>query len=93
MARTKQTPRRSTGGKAPATASSGVRKPYHRSRRSGKVDLRDSKYQSDETLDISFLRLLCQVVEETFGTDEVRMETGLILALQDAMLLNPTWQA
>jgi len=94
MARTKQTARKSTGGKAPRqhlaekagrkTAPRGVKKPHHF--RPGTVALREiRKYQRSTELCIRklpFQRLVKEVARE-FLTN-VRFQSHAIMALQEA---------
>ena len=96
MARTKQTARKSSGGKAPrkqlatkaarktAPQSGGVRKPHRF--RPGTVALRDiRKYQKSTELlirKLPFQRLVREIAQE-FKT-EVRFQSSAITALQEA---------
>ncbi len=94
MARTKQTARKSTGGKAPrkqlakkaarGTPDGGVKKPHRY--RPGTVALREiRKYQKSTGLlirKLPFQRLVCEIAH-TFQTD-LRFQSTAILALQDA---------
>jgi len=96
MARTKQTARRSTGGKAPrkqlatkaarkeAPAAGGVRKPHRY--RPGTVALREiRKYQKSTDLLIRkapFQRLIREIAQD-YETD-VRFQSTAVLALQEA---------
>ena len=96
MARTKQTARRSTGGKAPrkqlatkaarkeAPTAGGVRKPHRY--RTGTVALREiRKYQKSTDLLIRkapFQRLIREIAQD-YETD-VRFQSTAVLALQEA---------
>ena len=96
MARTKQTARKSTGGKAPrktlatkaalksAPATGGVKKPYRY--KPGTIALREiRRYQkSTETLirKLPFQRLVREVAQD-FLTD-IRFASSAVLALQEA---------
>jgi histone H3 len=93
MARTKQTARRSTGGKAPRklfatkagrAGTGGVKKPHRY--RPGTVALREiRKYQkSTDTLirKLPFARLVREIAQD-FKTD-IRFQSTAVLALQEA---------
>jgi histone H3 len=95
MARTKQTARKSTGGKAPKSvaakaakksrpATGGVKKPHRY--RPGTVALREiRKYQKSTELLIRmrpFQRLVREIAQD-FKTD-VRFQSSAVLALQEA---------
>jgi len=96
MARTKQTARKSTGGKAPrkqlatkaarksAPASGGVKKPHRY--RPGTVALREiRKYQKSTELlirKLPFQRLVREIAQD-YGKD-IRFQTSAIWALQEA---------
>ena len=96
MARTKQTARKSTGGKAPrkqlatkaarksAPATGGVKKPHRY--RPGTVALREiRKYQKSTELlirKLPFQRLVREIAQD-FKTD-LRFQSSAILALQEA---------
>ena len=96
MARTKQTARKSTGGKAPrkqlqtkaarksAPATGGVKKPHRY--RPGTVALREiRRYQKGTELlirKLPFQRLVREIAQE-FKTD-LRFQGGAVLALQEA---------
>lgn len=96
MARTKQTARKNTGGKAPrkqignksarksAPASSGVKKPHRF--KPGTVALREiRKYQKSTELlvrKLPFQRLVREISQE-FKTD-LRFQSSAVLALQEA---------
>ena len=96
MARTKQTARRSTGGKAPrkqlatkaarksAPASGGVKKPHRY--RPGTVALREiRRYQKSTDLLIRrlpFQRLVREIAQDFRG--DLRFQSSSILALQEA---------
>ena len=96
MARTKQTARKSTGGKQPrkmlatqaarksAPASGGVKKPHRY--RPGTVALREiRKYQKNTQLlirKLPFQRLVREIAED-FKTD-TRFQSSALLALQEA---------
>lgn len=89
MARTKQTARKSTGGKAPrkqlrTKASSGVKRPHRY--RPGTVALREiRRYQKSTELlirKLPFQRLVREIANE-FKTD-LRFQSTAILALQEA---------
>lgn len=96
MARTKQTARKSTGGKLPAKRlaskctvsqrgpSGGVKKPHRY--RPGTVALREiRKYQRSTTLlirKLPFQRLVREIAQE-FKTD-VRFQSSAVLAIQEA---------
>lgn len=97
MARTKQTARRSTGGKAPrkqlatkaarksAPACRGVKKPHHY--RPGTVALREiRRYQKSSDLLIRktpYQRLVKEVMQEQADKD-LRVQATVLLALQEA---------
>jgi histone H3 len=91
MARTKQTARKSSGGKAPrkqlatkaarksAPATGGVKKPHRY--RPGTVALREiRKYQRSTEL---FIRKLVREITQDFKTD-LRFQSTAILALQES---------
>merc|ERR1712187_881611 len=95
MARTKQTARKSTGGKAPrkhvaskgakkSAASGGVKKPHRY--RPGTVALREiRKYQKSTDLlirKLPFQRLVREIAQEF--KNELRFQSSPILALQEA---------
>ncbi len=96
MARTKQTARKSTGGKAPrkhlatkaarksAPTSGGIKKPHRY--RPGTVALREiRKYQKSTDLlirKLPFQRLVREIAQEFKG--ELRFQSTAILALQEA---------
>ena len=96
MARTKQTARKSTGGKAPrkqlatkaarksAPATGGVKKPHRY--RPGTVALREiRKYQKSTELlirKLPFQRLVREIAQD-FKTD-LRFQSSAVLALQEA---------
>ena len=96
MARTKQTARKSTGGKAPrkqlatkaarksAPATGGVKKPHHY--RPGTVALREiRRYQKSTELlirKLPFQRLVREIAQD-FKTD-LRFQSSAVLALQEA---------
>ena len=96
MARTKQTARKSTGGKAPrkalatkaarksAPASGGIKKPHRY--RPGTVALREiRKYQKSTELlirKLPFQRLVREIAQD-FKTD-LRFQSSAILALQES---------
>src|SRR6056300_186407 len=96
MARTKQTARKSTGGKAPrkqlatkaarksAPATGGVKKPHRY--RPGTVALREiRKYQKSTELlirKIPFQRLVKEIAQEHRA--DLRFQTAAVLALQEA---------
>ena len=98
MARTKQTARKSTGGKYPreqlatkaarksAPRTGGVKKPHRY--RPGTVALREiRRYQKSTDLLLRkepFQRLVWQVQEEVTGKDRTRWQGSAILALQEA---------
>ena len=99
MARTKQTARRSTGGKAPRKAlaqkaarksgpgtTGGVKKPYRF--RPGTVALREiRKYQkSTETLirKLPFQRLVREVMQDVAPNGDMRLQSHALAALQEA---------
>ena len=97
MARTKQTARKSTGGKAPrkqlatkaarksAPATGGVKKPHRY--RPGTVALREiRRYQKSTELlirKLPFQRLVREIAQNTHGAD-VRWQSTALLALQEA---------
>jgi len=96
MARTKQTARKSSGGKGPrlqlatkaarksAPASGGPKKPYRY--RPGTVSLREiRRYQKSTDLLIRKLpfQRLCREISQQFKTD-VRFQASAIVALQEA---------
>merc|ERR1711964_886399 len=95
MARTKQTARKSTGGKAPrkqlatkaarksAPATGGVKKPHRY--RPGTVALREIRYlKSTELLirKLPFQRLVREIAQD-FKTD-LRFQSSAVMALQEA---------
>ena len=96
MARTKQTARKSTGGKAPrkhlaskaarksAPATGGVKKPHRY--RAGTVALRDiRRYQKSTELllrKLPFQRLVREIAQD-FKTD-LRFQSSAVMALQEA---------
>ena len=96
MARTKQTARKSTGGKAPrkqlatkatrksAPATGGVKKPHRY--RTGTVALREiRRYQKSTELligELPFQRLVREIAQD-FKTD-LRFQSSAVLALQEA---------
>ena len=96
MARTKQTARKSTGGKAPrkqlatkaarksAPATGGVKKPHRY--RPGTVALREiRRYQGTTDLLIRkmpFLRLVREIVRDF--KEDLRIQTAAVVALQEA---------
>ena len=95
MARTKQTARRSTGGKAPrkqlatktarnSAGKGGVKKPHRY--RPGTVALREiRKYQKLTDLLIRrepFMRLICEIAQDF--KDELRFQSTAFLAAQEA---------
>lgn len=99
MARTKQTARKSVGGKAPrthmavkrvipagATPSNGIKKPHRY--RPGTVALREiRRYQKSTELLIRkapFSRLVRQIAVEELGLKEIRFQSIAILAIQEA---------
>ena len=99
MARTKQTARKSTGGKAPrkqlatkaarksAPATGGVKKPHRY--RPGTVALREiRKYQKSTELlirKLPFQRLVREIAQEVCnGRSDLRFQSTAILALQEA---------
>ena len=98
MARTKQTARKSTGGKAPrkqlatkaarksAPATGGVKKPHRY--RPGTVALREiRRYQKSTELlirKLPFQRLVREIAQD-FKTD-LRFQSSAVLALQEASL-------
>ena len=98
MARTKQTARKSTGGKAPrkhlatkacrksVPCSGGVRKPHRY--RPGTQALREiRRYQKSADLLIRkqpFQRLVREIAAETPNGNELRFQSNAILALQEA---------
>lgn len=97
MARTKQTARLSTGGKAPrrqlatkaarkSSPQSGIVKPPRRRWRPGTIAIREiRKYQKSTELlirKIPFQRLVREIAQD-FKTD-LRFQTSAILALQEA---------
>ena len=97
MARTKQTARKSTGGKAPrkqlatkaarksAPATGGVKKPHRY--RPGTVALREiRRYQKSTDLlirKLPFQRLVREIAQEILGKD-LRFQANAVLALQEA---------
>jgi histone H3 len=97
MARTKQTARNSTGGKAPrkqlatnaarnnAAANSGVKKPHRY--RPGTVALREiRRYQKSTELllrKLPFQRLVREIAQD-FNTTDLRFQGSAVLALQEA---------
>ncbi|KAE8186398.1 hypothetical protein A4X06_0g7411 [Tilletia controversa] len=96
MARTKQTARQSTGGKAPraqlakkaeklARAAGGVKKPHRY--KPGTVALREiRKYQKSTELclrKLPFQRLVREIAQDVIRTD-LRFQTGALAALQEA---------
>ncbi|KAF8379910.1 hypothetical protein HHK36_027375 [Tetracentron sinense] len=99
MARTKQTARKSTEGKAPrkqlamkaarksAPATGGVKKPHRF--RLGTVALREiRKYQKSTELlirKLPFQRLVCEIAQD-FKTD-LRFQSSAVAALQEAYLV------
>ncbi|XP_077552140.1 histone H3-like [Haemaphysalis longicornis] len=101
MARTKQTARKSTGGKAPrkqlatkaarksAPATGGVKKPHRY--RPGTVALREIRryHKSTELLirKLPFQRLVREIAQD-FKTD-LRFQSSAVMALQEAKLVNP----
>ncbi|KAJ8897100.1 hypothetical protein PR048_002446 [Dryococelus australis] len=101
MARTKQTARKSTGGKAPrkqlatkaarksAPATGGVKKPHRY--RPGTVALREiRRYQKSTELlirKLPFQRLVREIAQD-FKTD-LRFQSSAVMALQEAV--KPTW--
>lgn len=96
MARTKQTARKTTGGKAPrkqlatkaarknAPATGGIKKPHRY--RPGTVALREiRKYQKSTELlmrKLPFQRLVREIAQDYQG--DLRFQTAAILALQEA---------
>ena len=96
MARTKQTARKSTGGKAPrkqlatkaarksAPATGGVKKPHRY--RPGTVALREiRRYQKSTELlirKLPFQRLVCEIAQDM--CTDLRFQSLAILALQEA---------
>jgi len=95
MARTKQTARKSTGGKAPrvqtlsksarkATAGSGIKKPHRF--RPGTVALREiRKYQKSSELlirKLPFRRLVREIAKDF--KDDLRFQASALMALQEA---------
>jgi hypothetical protein len=102
MARTKQTARKSTGGKAPrkqlatkaarksAPATGGIKKPHRF--RPGTVALREiRRYQKSTELlirKLPFQRLVREIAQD-FKTD-LRFQTSAILALQEACEVKKT---
>merc|ERR1711944_362832 len=102
MARTKQTARKSTGGKAPrkqlatkaarksAPATGGVKKPHRY--RPGTVALREiRRYQKSTELllrKLPFQRLVREIAQD-FKTD-LRFQSSAVMALQEASAL-PSW--
>ncbi|PWA81845.1 hypothetical protein CTI12_AA184910 [Artemisia annua] len=103
MARTKQTARKSTGGKAPrkqlatkaarksAPATGGVKKPHRF--RPGTVALREiRKYQKSTELlirKLPFQRLVREIAQD-FKTD-LRFQSSAVAALQEAMMEHSLW--
>ncbi|XP_042617239.1 histone H3-like [Cyprinus carpio] len=97
MARTKQTARKSTGGKAPrkqlatkaarksAPATGGVKKPHRY--RPGTVALREiRRYQKSTELlirKLPFQRLVREIAQEDFKTD-LRFQSSAVMALQES---------
>uniref|UniRef100_A0A452RNQ9 Core Histone H2A/H2B/H3 domain-containing protein n=2 Tax=Laurasiatheria TaxID=314145 RepID=A0A452RNQ9_URSAM len=97
MARTKQTARKSTGGKAPrkqlatkaarksAPATGGVKKPHRY--RPGTVALREiRRYQKSTELlirKLPFQRLVREIIAQDFKTD-LRFQSSAVMALQEA---------
>jgi len=97
MARTKQTARKSTGGKAPrkqlasqaarkSTPSTGIVKKTHRYR-PGTVALREiRRYQKNTDLLLKkapFQRLVREVAQD-FKTGDLRFQSSAVMALQEA---------
>ena len=98
MARTKQTARKSTGGKCPRfelntraarrnrPSVGGVKKP--RRFRPGTVALREiRKYQRSHELlirKLPFQRLVKEIVQDMFPTQRLRFQSTALLALQEA---------
>ena len=98
MARTKQTARKSTGGKAPrkqlatkaarksAPASGGVKKPHRY--RPGTIALREiRKYQKSTELlirKLPFQRLVREIAQDFRPDGDLRFQSTAILALQEA---------
>lgn len=97
MARTKQTPRRSTGGKAPrkqlatkaarrsAPTAGGVKKPHRY--RPGTICLREiRKYQNTTELLIRKLpfQRLVRETSQGIGRDNLRFQSSALLCLQEA---------
>ncbi|KAG6872231.1 histone H3 [Termitomyces sp. Mi166 len=86
MARTKQTARKSTGGKAPRkqSATGGVKKPHRF--RPGTVALREiRRYQKSTELlirKLPFQRLVREIAQD-FKTD-LRFQSSAVMALQEA---------
>ncbi|XP_017472418.1 PREDICTED: histone H3-like [Rhagoletis zephyria] len=95
MARTKQTARKSTGGKVPrkqlatkaarksAPATGGVKKPHRY--RPGTVALREIRYQKSTELlirKLPFQRLVREIAQD-FKTD-LRFQSSAVMALQEA---------
>ncbi|XP_066303374.1 LOW QUALITY PROTEIN: histone H3, embryonic-like [Branchiostoma lanceolatum] len=97
MARTKQTARKSTGGKAPrkqlatkaarksAPATGGVKKPHRY--RPGTVALREiRRYQKSTELlirKLPFQRLVREIAQD-FKTEHLRFQSSAVMALQEA---------
>ena len=98
MARTKQTARKSTGGKAPrkqlatkaarksAPATGGVKKPHRY--RPGTVALREiRKYQKSTELLLRkgpFNRLVREILQSDLGKHGLRWQQNAVIALQEA---------
>jgi histone H3 len=98
MARTKQTARKSTGGKAPrkqlatkaarksAPASGGVKRPHRY--RPGTVALREiRRYQRTTDLlirKLPFQRLVREIASEFPGKSDIRWQSTALLALQES---------
>jgi histone H3 len=98
MARTKQTARRSTGGKAPikqlakkaarksTPSTGGVKKPHKY--RPGTIALREiRRYQKNTELlirKLPFQRLVREVMQDVAPNGDMRLQSHAILALQEA---------
>ncbi|KIY50019.1 histone H3 [Fistulina hepatica ATCC 64428] len=99
MARTKQTARKSTGGKAPrkqlatkaarktaATAAGGVKKPHRF--RPGTVALREiRRYQKSTELlirKLPFQRLVREIAQDFKASTDLRFQSSAVMALQEA---------
>jgi len=99
MARTKQTARKSTGGKCPrmklATRAAKTNRPYpaggvkkHHRYRPGTVALREiRKYQKSTDLlirKLPFQRLIKEIVQDMYPNENYRMQSTALLAFQEA---------